>query len=384
MSTQQSTEVETLEFMSNSRPSVGIELELALVDGETMALSNSIQDVIALAPQRFEGRIKPELMQSYVEINTEICATVEEAERDLTEKLLCLEQITDELGLRLYWSATHPFSLWRDQKVTPDERYYGLVELLQDMARQLVCFGMHVHVGVDSGDKAVMICDRMMRHLPTLLAISCNSPWWENRVSGLQSHRAKIMEGLPTAGLPPLMRNWSEYVWLVTHLVNTGFINTIREIWWDVRPHHNFGTVEVRMCDMPGNLQDSLAIAALIQCLVKALSDEIDHGTYQHDCHPMMVRQNKWRASRFGLEAELIDPFTCEPHPVRDTVYQLVDRFQPIAAELGCVAHLNQVLPLAQGQSWADRQLDLLNETGSPVETVRRFTKLSRLSTNVS
>ena len=291
----------TLVFTSNSEPSVGIELELALVNAETMALSNSIEDVLAHVPEDFAERIKPELMQSYVEINTDVCRTVGEAERDLTEKLLCLEQITDALGLRLYWSATHPFSLWRDQKVTRDERYEGLISLLQDMARQLVCFGMHVHVGVDSGDKAVMICDRIMRHLPTLLALSCNSPWWDNRVSGLQSHRAKIMEGLPTAGLPPLMRNWSEYVWLVTHLVETGFINTIREIWWDVRPHHNFGTVEVRMCDMPGNLEDSLAIAALIQCLVKALSDEIDRGAYQHDCHPMMVRQNKWRASRFGL-----------------------------------------------------------------------------------
>ena len=167
--------------------------------------------------------------------------------------------------------------------------------MLQDMGRQLVTFGLHVHVGVDSGDKAVMICDRIMRHLPTLLALSCNSPWWDNRVTGLHSHRSKIMESLPTAGLPPLMRNWSEYVWLVNHLIETGFITTIRDIWWDVRPHHNFGTVEVRVCDMPGSLDDVLAITALIQCLVYGLSEEIDGGTYQHDHHPMMVRQNKWR-----------------------------------------------------------------------------------------
>ena len=122
------------------------------------------------------------------------------------------------------------------------------------MARRLVTFGLHVHVGVDSGDKAVMICDRIMRHLPTLLALSVSSPFWEGRRTGLQSHRSKVMEGLPTAGLPTLMRNWSEYVWLVNHMIDTGFINTIREIWWDVRPHHNFGTVEVRVCDMPGNL----------------------------------------------------------------------------------------------------------------------------------
>ena len=207
----------------------------------------------------------------------------------------------------LWWGATHPFSTWQDQRITPDDRYLQLVNLLQEMARRLVTFGLHVHVGVDSGDKAVMICDRIMRHLPTLLALSVSSPFWEGRRTGLQSHRSKVMEGLPTAGLPTLMRNWSEYVWLVNHMIDTGFINTIREIWWDVRPHHNFGTVEVRVCDMPGNLHDTLAIGALVQCLVKALSDEIDNGTYQHDSHPMMVQQNKWRAARFGNQAKLVD-----------------------------------------------------------------------------
>jgi carboxylate-amine ligase len=318
-------------------------------------------------------------MQSYVEINTGVCQTIDDAEQDLTKKILCVEQIADQLDLRLYWSATHPFSLWRDQKVTPSERYEGLIELLQDMARQLVCFGLHVHVGVDSGDKAVMICDRIMRHLPTLLALSCNSPWWEDRVTGLQSHRAKIMEGLPTAGLPPLMRNWSEYVWLVTHLVETGFMNTIREIWWDVRPHHNFGTVEVRMCDMPGNLQDSLAIAALIQCLVVALSDEIDRGTYQHDCHPMMVRQNKWRASRYGMAAELVDPFSGQPHPVREIVDDLVVKLRPFAERLDCVEHLKQVQSLANGKSWAERQLESM-QVADKAAVVRQFTQQSRVS----
>lgn len=201
-------------------------------------------------------------------------------------------------GLRLYWSGTHPFSTWRDQQITPDKRYQGMVNLLQDTARQLVTFGLHVHVGVDSGDKAVMICERILRHLPLLLALSCNSPFWEGRVTGLNSWRSKVMEGLPTAGLPPLMRNWSEYVWLVNHLVETGYIESIREIWWDVRPHNTFGTVEVRICDIPGCFEDTLGLVALIQCLIKCLSDQIDHGAYQHDCHPMLIRQNKWRAAR--------------------------------------------------------------------------------------
>ncbi len=371
--------MDPIEFTSNAAPTLGIELELALVDAESMALSSSIQQVLERVPPQFAGNVKPELMQSYVEINTGVCHTVDEAEGDLREKLLALQSVTDGLGLRLYWAGTHPFSNWRDQLVSPSERYQRLVEMLQDMARQLVCFGLHVHVGVNSGDKAVMICDRIMRHLPTLLALSSNSPWWNGRVSGLRSHRAKIMEGLPTAGLPPLMRNWSEYVWLVRHLVETGFIDSIREIWWDVRPHHNFGTVEVRMCDIPGNLEDSLALAALTQCLVKALSDEIDRGTYQHDCHPMMVRQNKWRASRYGLEAELIDPLTFEPHSVREIVARMVEKLQPVADQLGCTRWLNRVSELAQGKSWAVRQLEVLDATGSPQEVVRHFSDLSRL-----
>ncbi len=372
--------METIEFTSNPGPTLGIELELALVDAETMALSSSIERVLAQVPAPFKDHIKPELMQSYVEINTGVCQTVDEAERDLREKLLALQDVTDGLGLRLYWAGTHPFSHWRDQQISPSDRYQKLVDMLQDMARQLVCFGLHVHVGVNSGDKAIMICDRIMRYLPTLLALSSNSPWWEGRVSGLRSHRAKIMEGLPTAGLPPLMRNWSDYVWLVRHLVETGFIDSIREIWWDVRPHHNFGTVEVRMCDIPGNLEDSLALAALVQCLVKALSDEIDQGTYQHDCHPMMVRQNKWRASRYGLEAQLIDPLTFEPQSVRQIVASLVERLQPMAAELGCVNWLDRILHLSEGKSWAARQLEVLEQTGSPEEVVRRFSELARLA----
>ncbi|MEO8494699.1 MAG: YbdK family carboxylate-amine ligase, partial [Planctomycetota bacterium] len=353
-----------LTFNSNNRPTVGIELELGLVDGQTMELSSSIEAVLAELPADAGACFKPELMQSVIEINTGVCVTIDEAERDLRGKLAIVEEITDRLGLRLWWGATHPFSRWRDQKVTPDERYQHLVDSLQDMARRLVTFGLHVHVGVDSGDKAVMICDRIMQHLPTLLAISCSSPFWENRTTGLQSHRSKVMEGLPTAGLPPFMRNWSEYVWLVNHMVDTGFISTIREIWWDVRPHHNFGTVEVRVCDMPGNLDDALAIAALIQCLVQTLSDEIDEGAYQHDCHPMMVRQNKWRAARFGTRAELVNAYTYDVQPLAEVMRKLTERLRPTAEALDCVPFLDRASQIPSQPGWSHRQRAILDETG--------------------
>jgi carboxylate-amine ligase len=374
------TPMSKIYFNSNDRPTLGIELEFGLVDAETMELSSSVARVLEELPQDEHRSFKPELMQCCVEINTGVCETVADAEVDLRRKIAMVERVTDRLGLRLWWGATHPHAAWREQQVTPDERYQNLVSLLQEMARRLVTFGLHVHVGVDSGDKAVMICDRIMQHLPTLLALSCSSPFWEQRRTGLQSHRSKIMEGLPTAGMPTLMRNWSEYVWLVNHMVDTGFINTIREIWWDVRPHHNFGTVEVRVCDMPGNLEDVLAIAALIQCLVKALSDHIDEGAYQHDCHPMMVRQNKWRACRYGPKAQLVNSYTYKVQTVSEVIDFLLGYLRPVAEDLDCVPQLMRAQQIAAGQSWADRQLEILRETGDPREVVRRLTAASRIS----
>ena len=370
----------TIDFHSNDRHTLGIEIELGLVDGHTMALSSSFAELAERIPDGDPTQLKPELMQCVVEVITGVCETVDDAETDLREKIALVETAADELDLRLWWGATHPFSPWREQQVTPDDRYYQLVELLQELARRLVTFGLHVHVGVDSGDKAVMICDRILRHLPTLLALTSSSPFWEGRTTGLQSHRSKVMEGLPTAGMPTLMRNWSEYVWLVSHMVQTGFINTIREIWWDVRPHHTFGTVEVRVCDMPGNLEDTLAVAALVQCLVKALSDEIDGGTYQHDCHPMMVQQNKWRATRFGTAAQLVDSYTYQVKTVAQIVDELVDKLTPAGADLGCEQHLERCRHIAASPSWADRQLSILAETGSAEEVVRHLTTDSRVS----
>ena len=173
-------------------------------------------------------------------------------------------------------------------------------------------------------------------------------------------------------------------MWLVNHMIDTGFINTIREIWWDVRPHHNFGTVEVRVCDMPGDLKDTMAITALIQCLVKALSDDIDQGAYQHDCHPMMVRQNKWRSARFGLRAELVDTYTYEVQSAPRVVERLVERLRPSAAELGCDAYLESCLDVANRPSWADQQRAMLRETGDPVELVRRLSDHSRITARLA
>ena len=362
-----------LEFNPSAQPTVGVEIELALVDAQTLALCSKNAAILNRIPQKYADKIKPELMQCYVELNTDVCESLAEVEADLKAKLRVLSQAATAENTRLYWSGTHPFSTWREQKITPNERYMGLVNLLQDTARQLVTFGLHVHVGVNSGDKAIMICDRILRYLPVLLALSCNSPFWEGRVTGLHSWRSKIMEGLPTAGLPPLMRNWSEYVWLINHLIDTGYIESIREIWWDVRPHHAFGTVEVRICDMPGSLGDTLGLVALIQCLVYALSDQIDQGIYQHDCHPMLIRQNKWHASRYGIDAQLVDSTSHNLKSVPQIAEELVDALLPTAEHLNCVSFLKRVLDMVHRPTWAQRQMDLLTRTGDPATVVRHL-----------
>jgi carboxylate-amine ligase len=369
--------VSLFKFVANDRPTLGVEIELNLVDRHTMALRSEISEILAEIPAELEGSVKPELLQCYLEINTKVCQDVDEVRRDLEAKLRVVREAAARHNLLLFWGATHPFSLWQDQEVSPNERYHSLIELLQETARRLVTFGLHVHVGVDSGDKAIMICDRIMQHLPTLLALSVNSPFWQGRNTGLHSQRVKVMETLPTAGLPPLMRNWSEYTWLLNHMVQTGFIKTIREIWWDVRPHHNFGTVEVRICDMPPTLEHVLGLTALIQCLVYDLSQEIDRGTYQYDCHPFMVRQNKWRACRYGMDANLVDPGTYESIPARQVVHGLIDRLAPCGEELGCAADLRNLRQLLDQPTGSMRQLQIFAETNNLAEVVRRMISLT-------
>ncbi len=361
-----------LTFTRNDQPTIGVEVELQLVDGQSYELTCAIDEILAGRNATLEKRVKPELMQCYLEINTDVCRNVAEVRKDLQSTIEQLYRLTDPLGVRLFWGATHPYSSWRRQSITVNDRYYMLVDLMQDIARRLVTFGLHVHIGVESGDKAVMVCDRMLRHLPLLLALSANSPFWEGRPTGLHSNRSKIMEMLPTAGLPVQMRNWSEYTWLVNHLVDTGFIHTIREIWWDIRPHHNFGTVEIRVCDMPPNLEQVLALTALIQSMVVAISREIDEGTYQSEYHPMMVAQNKWRAARYGAAANLVNSDDYQPRTVQQSVNQLVDLLLPVAKELHCADELQFCRQLPQ-QTGAEQQLKLYDETYSRHEVVKRM-----------
>lgn len=357
-------------FTPNSSFTLGVELELQLVDLETGggALANQIQPLLARVPDKWKDSFKPEFMQSFCEINTGVCATVGEVERDLTEKLQWAQDAVEDMGLAFVWAGTHPFSRWDEQQITPGERYQWLLNAMQDVSRRLLTFGLHVHVGVDSGDKAIHLIDRLLKHIPTLLALSVNSPFWCGRDTGIQSYRSKVIEALPTAGLPGAMRNWSEYVWLIDHLLQTKFISSIREIWWDVRPHAGFGTVEMRVMDMPMNLRHTLGIVALTQSLMAALSDSIDRGAFQLDSHPMIVKQNKWHAARYGMDAQLVE-FDASggvsgASPAKVVARKLIERVTPYAEKLGCLPHLQYLDDIFEHGTGAARQRKVFEETG--------------------
>lgn len=364
-------ELHPLVFNSNPEPTIGVELELQLVDAKSFELKSAILDLLKDVGDD-QTWLKPELMQSYVEINTDVCRNITEARADLQGKLDKLYAAATANDTRILWAGSHPFSTWMDQEITPSERYKNLVDLMQDTARRIVTFGMHVHVGVDSGDKAVMVVDRLMRYMATMLALSVNSPFWVGRQTGLHSQRIKIMEQLPAAGTPPFLRNYSEYCWVVNQSIQSGFINSIQEIWWDVRPHPRFGTVEVRIFDIPQNLEDALALTAMTQCLVAALSDQIDSGVYQHDIHPIVVRQNKWKATRYGLRAELIDPVTHKTVPVREMIFFLYEKLKPYAEKLNCMQELNHIITMVDNASGSERQIELFHKHSGDLKSVVR------------
>jgi carboxylate-amine ligase len=368
-------------FKGNAAHTLGVELELQLVDCGTGALANSIQDILHRVPEKWAGYIKPEFMQSYCEINTGICSTVKDVENDLTEKVQWASELAEELGLCFVWAGTHPFSRWEHQKITPGDRYQWLLHQMQDVARRMLIFGLHVHVGVDSGDKAIHMCDRLLRHIPTLLALSANSPLWCGRDTGLESYRSKIIEALPTAGLPQMMRNWSEYVWLIDHLIKTKFISSIREIWWDVRPHAGFGTVEMRVMDMPMNMRHTLGMVALTQSLVACISEQIDNGAYLYDSHPMIAKQNKWQAGRFGMDATLVDFDTMQAVPVRTTARRLIEMVSPHADQLGCLQQLHYLDDIIENGTGAARQRKVYEQSGDTRAVVNFLIEQGQMAT---
>jgi carboxylate-amine ligase len=357
-------------FRPSLAPSLGVELELQLVDSRSMALRCAIDDVLVRLPGCLRNSVKPEYYRSCVEINTSICDSVEEVRKDLIAKLRLVEQAARRCGLSLAWAGTHPFSHWRDQRVMPTARYFELTSVFREtLGRQLI-FGLHVHVGVISGDTAIRVCNKIREYLPLLLALSANSPFWCGRATGLLAHRAEVISALPASGPPPPFGDWAGYAALVERLISGRCIRTPRDLWWDVRPSPSQGTVEVRICDMPQDLPSVLALTVLIQCLVTFLSRE-STSVAEDAGFEVTIRHNRWRAARYGLGADFFDPRTGRLIRAQDQIDALVERLFPVANELGCREGLERVRMMAQEPTGAERQLVVYEQSGDLRGVVR-------------
>ncbi|MBL8779035.1 MAG: glutamate--cysteine ligase [Acidimicrobiales bacterium] len=361
-------------FNSSVGPSLGVEVEFELVDRDTRELSSAasaiLEEIGAGHPGGEHPKAKHELFECTVEIITGICQTVAEAKADLASTLAEVSERAAARNLDLVCSGTHPFSDWREQTVTDNERYHLLVREMALMAQRLQIFGVHFHVGVRSPEKAVAIANALAGYIPHLLALSASSPFSEGRDTGLASSRSKIFEGLPTAGLPEQIVNWEEFEQFMETLVSAEAIGTVREVWWDIRPHPDFGTVELRMCDGIPTLREVAAMAALAQSLVHWLDTLHDRGYQLPVSREWVLRQNKWRAARHGLDASLIvdDQGACRP--IRDVIAELLDELQPIAQRLGCADELKDVHQILQGGASYERQRRVMADEGSLVAVV--------------
>lgn len=360
-------------FNGSPRPTVGVELELQLLDPETMNLVAGAPAILQRTKDL--SHVKAELIESTIELNTDVCEDVAAVRRDLTERIRQLLAVADELGYLVACVGTHPFSKWAEQRITDSERYRRLVDQCQWPARRLMIFGVHVHVGVESGEKAIAISNGLTTYLPHLLALSASSPFFNDADTGLASCRSKIFESLPTAGLPYRLLNWAEFQRLMITLVSAKAIESIREIWWDVRPHPNFGTIEVRICDGLPTLDEVMAVTALIQALVVWLGDQYDEGEYLPLHRHWIVRENKWRAARWATDAEIIVDEDGNLERLDESLARLVEAVTPVAKQLGSDVELRGVgAMLRTGLSYR-RQRRIYDETGDYEEVMKALVR---------
>ncbi|MEO1064797.1 MAG: glutamate--cysteine ligase [Actinomycetota bacterium] len=363
-------------FTRNERATVGVELELMVVDRQTGELANVASKLLAEMGEQFDDGLHPkakhELFECTVEIITGVCENADEARADLQATLDELARVADAYGYALISSGSHPFGRVTDQIVSPSERYAQLIEDMQWAARRLLIFGTHVHVGVRDGERAIATANELQRQLPLLLALSASSPYWESTDTGLASARTKVFESLPTAGLPPQLDGWSDFEAFMRTLIDSGCIKTIREVWWDIRPHPEFGTVELRMCDAVSNLDEAAALAAISQALVVQIGERLDAGEQLAKPREWTVRENKWLAARYGMDARLIVDEEGTRLPARDLIADLITDLRPVADRYGSGTHLDHALSMADRPGYV-RQRDVLRTGGTPADVVRRL-----------
>ena len=363
-----------IEWNSSRGATLGVEWELQLIDAHTRALRQDAREVLAALPELAAGseapKLRYELMQSTVELATGICSTVTEAKDDLAGTIGQLRRVTSARDMMLTCAGTHPFSNWRDAKMAPVPRYAELVEQMQWLVRRIQLFSVQVHVGLADGSRAIPIINALSRYLPHFLALTASSPYWNGEDTGLASIRAVVFGELPTAGPPHRLSDWKEFEDYMDTLLRAGTIRSIKEVWWDVRPHPDFGTIEIRICDGVPTLREIGMVAALSQCLVQLFSFQLDRGYRLPSPATWVVRDNKWRATRYGLDAIVITDDSGATAPMRDELYELVRELEPVADRLGCGSELGVVSEvLDQGASY-ERQRAVMADSGALTEVV--------------
>jgi carboxylate-amine ligase len=357
---------------------VGVEEEFQIVDPATWELRSHVSQLLASSAPTFGDQIKRELHQSIVEVGTKICATVAELAEEIIRIRRDLADSAERVGLRVAAAGTHPFSSWVDQALSPGERYETIVEELQQLARSLLIFGLHVHVAVPDRSTMIDLMNEARYFLPHLLALSTSSPFWMGRDTGLKSFRTTVFRRFPRTGIPDHFDSWAAYEEYVDLLIQLHSIDDAKKIWWDLRPHPTFGTLEFRVCDVPTAPCASIAIAALAQAIIVKLYRLRERNLGFRRYHRALIEENKWRAARWGIEGKLIDFGKRQEVPMRDLALELLQFVDDVVDDLGSRREVDYVRKIVSDGTSAERQLRVYRETGDLSAVVRAIVDETR------
>jgi len=344
---------------------IGIEEEYQTIDPETRDLRSHIQvELLEKGKMVMQERVKAEMHQSVVEVGTGICKNIKEAKAEVKELRRHIIRLAHENGLKVASVATHPFSDWRTQEIHPDERYKNIVEDMQLVARANLIFGLHVHIGIEDRETAIHMMNHARYFLPHILALSTNSPFWLGMNTGLKSYRCKVFDKFPRTNIPDYFPSWGEYENFIKLLIKTNCIDNAKKIWWDIRPHPFFNTLEFRVCDIPMRADETIALAALIQATVAKLYKLYTQNQGFRLYRRALIMENKWRAARYGLDGKLIDFGKQKEVPARDLVREYLEFIDDVVDELDSREELNYIHKIVETGSGADRQLRVFEQTG--------------------
>jgi carboxylate-amine ligase len=363
------------------RFTIGVEEEFQIIDPESGELRSHVSQLIAASSPEVGEQIKPELHQSIVEMGTKICENVAELRPEIYRMRGELVNAADRAGSNVAAAGTHPFSSWIEQVISPGERYSNIVEELQQLARSLLIFGIHVHVAMPDRATTIAMMNQVRYFLPHLLALSTSSPFWMGRDTGLRSFRTTIFRRFPRTGVPDDFGSWSDYDEYVKLLTELHCIDNAKKIWWDVRPHPTFGTLEFRICDVPTRAEDSITLAALTQAIVVKLYRLYTKNMGYRQYHRALIEENKWRAVRWGIDGKLIDFGKRAEVPMRELALELLDFVDDVVDDLGSRKDVEGVLRILQDGTSAERQLKVFHETQSLQAVVRHLVRETREGT---